>query len=430
MLFLITTSLRKGKNRQANTMYGNSNNLTLPLMSTCLEVKSNAFISVGSAGVQGLRGGMEDAHAVVLHPHSAFLGIFDGHAGHECSAYISEKLSKTMQEKAPPYMDDELTTLCETIDNMFLETQSKCVAGSTGTFAVIESSGDRSYTVTVANVGDSRIVLYNLSSGTVIPMTRDHKPDVPEEKNRIEMAGHYVEIGRVDGILAVSRAFGDSPFKEGDKPHSVIATPEIRRMQVTLAPGELVVVMAACDGLYEATVDDTEILHLLKSFPPQYDAAILAYQLINRAIHSGSSDNVSVTVALLGLETPQAPYQCFLPGAFRKTQDENFVRAYCAWFQAHGLPSLEQALMHRRSLFQDRQILQSFLSADDDDALFDPQVDLKELADALLAPLSGVAFICTVCRVVGSRKLLKSVRDTVESFCPMCNDDTKYHRCR
>ena len=71
-------------------MFGSFHALTQPLMSTVLEVQSNALFTVGIAGVQGLRGSMEDAHAVVVHPTSLFVGVFDGHAGHECSDYVSK----------------------------------------------------------------------------------------------------------------------------------------------------------------------------------------------------------------------------------------------------------------------------------------------------------------------------------------------------
>lgn len=41
----------------------------------------------------------------------------------------------------------------------------------------------------------------------------DHKPDDPIEKERIEKAGGYVQTGRVNGNLAVSRALGDLEYK-------------------------------------------------------------------------------------------------------------------------------------------------------------------------------------------------------------------------
>ena len=62
-------------------------------------------------------------------------------------------------------------------------------------------------------------------------MSEDHKPDLPNEKDRIEKAGGFVDENRVRGVLALSRAIGDLQYKS-DKTHAlkdqmVIAHPEI-----------------------------------------------------------------------------------------------------------------------------------------------------------------------------------------------------------
>ena len=58
-----------------------------------------------------------------------------------------------------------------------------------------------------ANAGDSRAVLK--TGDKAVPLSLDHKPDLPGERNRISVAGHAVQMSRVDGNLALSRAFGD-----------------------------------------------------------------------------------------------------------------------------------------------------------------------------------------------------------------------------
>lgn len=63
-----------------------------------------------------------------------------------------------------------------------------------------------------ANAGDSRAVLY--SGGKIFELSHDHKPDNQQEQDRIEKAGHMVEDQRVDGNLALSRAFGDYQYKD------------------------------------------------------------------------------------------------------------------------------------------------------------------------------------------------------------------------
>lgn len=45
-------------------------------------------------------------------------------------------------------------------------------------------------------------------------MSTDHKPVSEKEKKRITNAGSTVQFGRINGSLAVSRAFGDKMYKE------------------------------------------------------------------------------------------------------------------------------------------------------------------------------------------------------------------------
>ena len=65
-----------------------------------------------------------------------------------------------------------------------------------------------------ANSGDSRTVLARSQGPKMCePLSFDHKPSNPQEKNRIESAGGFVEEDRVNGSLALSRALGDFEYK-------------------------------------------------------------------------------------------------------------------------------------------------------------------------------------------------------------------------
>jgi serine/threonine protein phosphatase PrpC len=59
-----------------------------------------------------------------------------------------------------------------------------------------------------ANAGDSRCILG--VGGKAVPLSVDHKPTMPKERQRITKAGSYVNYeGRIDGNLNLSRALGD-----------------------------------------------------------------------------------------------------------------------------------------------------------------------------------------------------------------------------
>ena len=60
----------------------------------------------------------------------------------------------------------------------------------------------------VANAGDSRCILCR--SGKVVEMSKDHSPDVEDERNRIEAAGSKIcSEGRINGGINLTRAIGN-----------------------------------------------------------------------------------------------------------------------------------------------------------------------------------------------------------------------------
>lgn len=68
-------------------------------------------------------------------------------------------------------------------------------------------------TIFCANAGDSRAIISN-KSGKCTELSYDHKPDNDGEMKRVKAAGGFVEDGRVQGVIAVSRAIGDWEYKQ------------------------------------------------------------------------------------------------------------------------------------------------------------------------------------------------------------------------
>lgn len=71
------------------------------------------------------------------------------------------------------------------MDHKFLDKATD--GGSTAVVAYLDKRG----TIHVANAGDSRCVAG--VAGKAVTLSVDHKPDLPEEKERIEAANHEVQ---------------------------------------------------------------------------------------------------------------------------------------------------------------------------------------------------------------------------------------------
>ncbi len=101
-----------------------------------------------------------------------------------------------------------------------------------------------------ANAGDSRAVLSK--KGKVKDLSVDHKPDLPTEKRRIERANGFVEEGRVNGMLALSRSMGDFEYKSNTimkaEDQIITAFPDITVEKIT---AESDFIICACDGIWD-----------------------------------------------------------------------------------------------------------------------------------------------------------------------------------
>lgn len=98
----------------------------------------------------------------------------------------------------------------------------------------------------VANIGDTRCVLSK--SGQAERMSLDHKGDNLDEIARIKSSGGIIMDGRVGGVLAVTRAFGDHSLKKA----GLIAIPHI--IKYTLKPFDKFMVIAS-DGVWDELSD-------------------------------------------------------------------------------------------------------------------------------------------------------------------------------
>jgi len=125
-------------------------------------------------------------------------------------------------------------------------------------------------------------------------ITKEHKPSDPQELERLKTTegGIWVFNNKVAGMLAVSRAFGNSELKKW-----VIAEPYIQKLALT---DEDTYLILACDGLWDvikpqpaADLIQTELNGGAK------DPTALADALLIYALEHRTTDNVTIVVVAL-----------------------------------------------------------------------------------------------------------------------------------
>ncbi|XP_006646887.3 probable protein phosphatase 2C 10 [Oryza brachyantha] len=251
-------------------------------------LSENGRFSYGYASAPGKRASMEDFYETRIDGVDGetvgLFGVFDGHGGARAAEYVKQHLFSNLI-KHPKFITDTKSAIAETYnhtDSEFLKAESSHTrdAGSTASTAILV--GDR---LLVANVGDSRAVVCR--GGDAIAVSRDHKPDQSDERQRIEDAGGFVMWAgtwRVGGVLAVSRAFGDKLLKQ-----YVVADPEIKEEVVD---SSLEFLILASDGLWDV-VTNKEAVDMVR---PIQDPEQAAKRLLQEAYQRGSADNITVVI--------------------------------------------------------------------------------------------------------------------------------------
>eukprot|EP00295_Goniomonas_pacifica_P016209 CAMPEP_0175870406 /NCGR_PEP_ID=MMETSP0107_2-20121207/36540_1 /TAXON_ID=195067 ORGANISM="Goniomonas pacifica, Strain CCMP1869" /NCGR_SAMPLE_ID=MMETSP0107_2 /ASSEMBLY_ACC=CAM_ASM_000203 /LENGTH=589 /DNA_ID=CAMNT_0017188627 /DNA_START=12 /DNA_END=1781 /DNA_ORIENTATION=+ len=160
----------------------------------------------------GSRHDNEDRSLIVSGVNGDALVVLDGHGGEDtvdmAKAALRTRLSRLLARRDKVDWPAELETAFVETDVEILAQYPTGRSGSCCCACVI--IGNQMY---IATVGDCTAMLIS-KSGKPEFVGVSHKPDLPEETARIERVGGFVTgNGRLCGILAVSRAFGDIDFK-------------------------------------------------------------------------------------------------------------------------------------------------------------------------------------------------------------------------
>jgi len=237
---------------------------------------------LGYAETMGRRGEMENTMMIKGFFKGSqtldYLGVFDGHGSVMTAEYVArnlhQELSSRLNDTDPV---EAIRVSFQNVNNQVLK--NKVDGGCTALLVMITG-----HNIFIANAGDTGAVIYR--NGETVRKTIDHNPSVPGEAVRIRNAGGYVsDTLRVNGVLAVSRSFGDSSLVP-----VVIADPYITVTHIPQS-GESLLVLA-CDGIWGVLSEDESCAYARSEVEPHRSAIKIrdmAYQL-------GSTDNLSVVV--------------------------------------------------------------------------------------------------------------------------------------
>ncbi|KAK1263819.1 putative protein phosphatase 2C 41 [Acorus gramineus] len=231
---------------------------------------------------------MEDFHvAKFVHAKGHELGLFaiyDGHLGDSVPSYLQKHLFSNImkEEEFWTHPDKAISKAYDKTDKAILSHNPDLGRGGSTAVTAILIDGQKLW---IANVGDSRAVL--AKGGEVIQMTTDHEPNT--ERGSIETRGGFVsnmpgDVPRVNGQLAVSRAFGDKSLKS-----HLSSDPDIRYME-TNYDAELLIL--ASDGLWKV-MSNQEAVDLARKIK---DPLAAAKELIAEALNRDSKDDISCIV--------------------------------------------------------------------------------------------------------------------------------------
>ena len=308
------------------------------------------FFRYGVCSMKGWRKTMEDKFLIKLNigpkKSTHIFGIFDGHGGREVSKFISDHFVEEFLKNENYEKGDIKTCLKETflnLDKKLLEQSSmqemtedhflfmqEFNLSEESEINIIEDNGykyieDISYTrgstaivlvihnhtgLYFANIGDSRGIIIR-NGNNFVRMTNDHKPNNNDEKKRIKKAGSKILDNRINGLLNMSRSFGDYQFKLRrdlrQVEQAVSACPEITFMKRTKR--ELFIVLA-CDGVWDCA-NNSQIAQFFYNHvnrDPKKRLSLVIAELFNIILSDSPDKDVgtdNMTCILIQLKNPE-----------------------------------------------------------------------------------------------------------------------------
>lgn len=256
-----------------------------PVVEKETERDHNDTFNVAVSSCQGWRMSQEDNHSLMLElpgeQKAAFFAVYDGHGSAKVSKHASEGLWRHLVENEmflKGNYKEALERSFLTFDREVNESYNAQLAGTTAVCLLIVNN-----TIYCANIGDSRgVACVNCEC---VPLSYDHKPENPQELKRILAAGGYVLGNRVNGNLALSRAFGDFHYKNNEDlpPEQQIVSPcpDVKTLELN---DDVDFLVLACDGIWDVLSSEEVVEFVISRLEQSMEPGLICEQLTTRCL--------------------------------------------------------------------------------------------------------------------------------------------------
>jgi len=236
---------------------------------------------------------MEDSHIMYdsfRKEGDGFFCIYDGHGGRNAVDHVQEVLHQhfDFSLKKGKSVKESFVFAYKTTDNELKQKQILYQGATCVTCYIKKDTTQDGKTIRklyTANCGDARAVICH--DGKAHRLSYDHKASDSAESKRVTDSKGFITYGRVNGILAVTRALGDHAIKEW-----VVCDPYYTELSLTSKDKFLII---ACDGVWDVMTDQ-DAVNLIQE---ESTAQKMADKLLQKALEKGTTDNLSVMVLIL-----------------------------------------------------------------------------------------------------------------------------------
>ena len=269
-----------------------------PLPQTTASRSTPPFTSA-THQISGTRHAMEDfAQSCAIDARTALYAVFDGHGDASCARFFAESLASLVRDEFAAASDgdwaDSLSRALARCGRQWDELPHVCRQAGTVAGAM-RVSGTR---YVVAHVGDVGVVA-STSKGGCVAVTHPHRSDDDRERRRIEREGGRVIDGRLLGVLAPSRAFGNLDLRSRPGGRALSSECDVTEGTLELDAAGTGWILLASDGCFDAmTIDDVARV-IRAALAKQWSASAAARAVATHAARR-NHDDVTCTVLVFG----------------------------------------------------------------------------------------------------------------------------------